>query len=172
MNTLSFAKIPLFRPIAGFWLILLLVTSPSYAQQTATAGDTRLFDVSADGQLVLQRDGFTSSGQSTTNMSVLNLSTGQADPVNFDLSGVLVNTTTGSMSDDGRYVAYQAGSTAIFLRDRVAGTNIRVTKTTDGALPNNDVACPRISGDGRYVLFMGRATNLVSETLPATTAIC
>ena len=170
MNTHFKNRFSLVRMLAGFWLLIMITASQSHAQQTATAGDTRLFDVSADGQLVLQRDGFTHSGQSTTNMSVLNLSTGQADPVNYDLNGVLVNTTTGSMSDDGRFVAYQAGSLAIYLRDRVAGTTINVTKTTDGALPNNDVAYPRISGNGRYVLFMGRAINLVSETLPATSA--
>ncbi|MDP2286054.1 MAG: hypothetical protein Q8L06_18090 [Pseudohongiella sp.] len=170
MNIFSTVRLTIFRLFSGFWLLLLLTTSQSHAQQTATAGDTQLFDISADGQLVLQRNGFTSSGQSTTNMSVLNLSTGEADPVNFDLTGVLVNTTTGSMSDDGRYVAYQAGSRAIYLRDRVAGTTVRVTQTIDGALPNNDVAYPRVSGNGRYVLFMGRATNLVNETLPATSA--
>jgi hypothetical protein len=170
MNTLFKDRFSLARMLAVFWLLMMLTASHSHAQQTATAGDTRLFDVSADGQLVLQRDGFTHSGQSTTNMSVLNLSTGQVDPVNYDLNGVLVNTTTGSMSDDGRFVAYQAGTRAIYLRDRVTGTTINVTKTTDGALPNNDVAYPRVSGNGRYVLFMGRATNLVSETMPATSA--
>ncbi|MDP2091426.1 MAG: hypothetical protein Q8K17_00355, partial [Pseudohongiella sp.] len=151
MNKFSTVRLTIFRLFSGFWLLLLLATSQSYAQQTTTAGNTQLFDISADGQLVLQRNGFTSSGQSTTNMSVLNLSTGEADPVNFDLTGVLVNTTTGSMSDDGRYVAYQAGSSAIYLRDRVAGTTVRVTQTIDGALPNNDVAYPRVSGNGRYV---------------------
>jgi Tol biopolymer transport system component len=154
-----------------FVLLGLAVASASVrAQEFVTAGNTLLFDVSADGQLLLQRDGFSMSGTASTNMSVLNLSTNQADPVNYNENGSFVNTVTGSMSGDGRYVAFQSGNRNIYLRDRTAGTSVNIIKTTDGQPANGDVAYPRISADGRYVLFLARATNLVTETLPATTA--
>jgi hypothetical protein len=140
------------------------------AQEYVAAGGSMLFDVSDDGKLVLQRGGFTISGMASTNMSVLNLATLEVDPVNINDTGNFVNTVTGSMSGDGRYVAFQAGSSAIYLRDRVAGTTVNIIQTTDGQAPNGDVAYPRITANGRYILFLSRATNLVSETLPTTTA--
>lgn len=72
----------------------------------------------------------------------------------------------GTVSHDGRYVTYSTSSGPIpgdvgdtgevFLCDRVHGTTTRVT---DG-----DAASfhPTISGDGRYVAFTSRATDLVA----------
>lgn len=172
MKILSFEN----RTIRIILSCLLLIAAYSFgatsarAQEYVAAGGTMLFDVSDDGKLVLQRGGFSVSGMASTNMSVLNLATLEADPVNINDAGNFVNTVTGSMSGDGRYVAFQAGSSAIYLRDRVAGTSVNIIKTTDGQSPNGDVAYPRITANGRYILFLSRATNLVSETLPTTTA--
>jgi Tol biopolymer transport system component len=78
-----------------------------------------------------------------------------------------------SISADGRYVAFVSeahnlidGETStapsgIFVRDRVAGTTIDVTRTTTGAPPNGVSDDPEISGDGRYVTFASYAANLV-----------
>ncbi len=151
-------------------LVVLLPSITTQAQEHIAVGRTALFDISADGTLLLQRDGFTASGAANTNLSVLNIATNTADPVNFDENGAFVSVTSASMSADGRYVAFQSGSRTLYLRDRQAGTSIRFLKTTDGATPNGDTAYPRVSADGRYIVFRSRATNLVNEVLPATSA--
>ncbi|MDV6031969.1 MAG: hypothetical protein F9B45_18140 [Phycisphaera sp. RhM] len=84
--------------------------------------------------------------------------------------------TTGSnpsVSANGRFVAYQSyssrivagdsGFTAdIFVFDRYQGTTERLTIGFDGSQPNGSSFAPSISGDGRYVTFESRSTNLVS----------
>jgi hypothetical protein len=85
------------------------------------------------------------------------------------------------ISDDGRYVAFtsraplatsdsaacpfQGGSgncPDIYVRDRVAGTTVRISMGLNGAEPNGGSQNPRISGDGRWVIFESEASNLVS----------
>ena len=81
----------------------------------------------------------------------------------------------GSISDDGRYVAFQSrasnlvpgdmnGSYDVFLRDRISGTTRRVSVATGGTEGNGDSGNYglAISADGRCVTFDGRATNLVA----------
>lgn len=72
-----------------------------------------------------------------------------------------------SVSADGRWVAYRSRtvSTApqdIFLRDTIAGTTQLVSLNVDGNGGGNaDSFAPRVSGDGRMVVFSSRASNLV-----------
>lgn len=76
----------------------------------------------------------------------------------------------GSLSADGRYVAFQ--STAdnlvpdddnammdVFVRDLVTGETTLVSRADDGTLGNNISQGPQISADGRYVAFHSIATN-------------
>jgi Tol biopolymer transport system component len=82
------------------------------------------------------------------------------------------------VTPDGRYVAFGSfannlvpGDTSfydMFVRDRVTGSTERVSVTSDGTQANehslgvdNSPAVPAISGDGRYVAFTSRASNLV-----------
>ena len=78
-----------------------------------------------------------------------------------------------SVSADGRYVAFYSlatnlvsgdtnGQKDVFVRDRVLGTTVRVSRSTGGAQGNSGSAMPSISADGRYVAFESAATNLVS----------
>jgi Tol biopolymer transport system component len=77
------------------------------------------------------------------------------------------------ITDDGRYVVFQsdarnlvAGGTNgfqhIFVRDRQAGTTELVSMSTQGAQATqlNDIG--NMSADGRYVVFVSYASNLVS----------
>ena len=78
-----------------------------------------------------------------------------------------------SISDDGRYVAFQSVATNlvagdsnanwdIFVRDRQAAITERVSVASDesqGLLGSRDTA---ISSSGRYVVFNSDATNLVA----------
>ncbi len=78
-----------------------------------------------------------------------------------------------AITPDGRYVAYSsyapnlvAGDTNIhsdiFMRDRQTGTTQRLSLNSIGTQGNDDSWSPSISADGRYVVFMSIATNLVA----------
>jgi Tol biopolymer transport system component len=81
-----------------------------------------------------------------------------------------------SISEDGRYVAFESfatnlvagvtnGKSHIFVRDRQTGINTLVS-VDSSAIPiqgNDNSYSPSISGDGRYVAFMSDATNLVDN---------
>jgi hypothetical protein len=79
-----------------------------------------------------------------------------------------------SMSDDGRFVAFDSiasnlvpgdnnGALDVFLRDRSAGTTTRISISTRGAQGNCDsfISLGGISDDGRYVAYSSCADNLV-----------
>jgi len=77
-----------------------------------------------------------------------------------------------SISDDGRYVAFDSWSTNlvdgdtnefidIFVHDRESGETTRVSVASDGTQGDADSSEPDISGDGQSVAFYSQATNLV-----------
>ncbi len=78
-----------------------------------------------------------------------------------------------SVSTNGRYVAFASeannlvandtnGFRDVFVRDRVAGTNILVSADANGFAASGLSSEPAISGNGRYVAFSSYATNLVA----------
>jgi Tol biopolymer transport system component len=78
-----------------------------------------------------------------------------------------------SISEDGRYVAYESYATNlvpgdvnaaydIFVRDRQSGTTNRVSKSSAGVEGNGESSSSSISADGRYVAFESSATNLIT----------
>jgi Tol biopolymer transport system component len=78
-----------------------------------------------------------------------------------------------SISGDGRYVAFESvasdlvsgdtnGYSDIFLHDTQTGTTTRVSVATGGIQGNGTSTSPAVSEDGRYVVFVSEATNLVS----------
>jgi Tol biopolymer transport system component len=78
-----------------------------------------------------------------------------------------------SLSADGRFVAFQslasnlvaADTNAkgdVFVRDRQNGTLELVSVDASGAQGDGNSFAPAISGDGRFVAFNSRATNLVA----------
>ncbi len=77
-----------------------------------------------------------------------------------------------SLSEDGRYVAFQSeasnlilgdfnGVQDIFVRDSQTGSTKGITATLFGAQGNGLSQAPAISGDGRFVAFDSLASNLV-----------
>lgn len=77
-----------------------------------------------------------------------------------------------SLSSDGRFVAFLSvatnlvagdtnGVADIFVRDLTAGTTRRVSLGIGGAQANDHSENPKLSADGRYVLFVSKASNLV-----------
>jgi Tol biopolymer transport system component len=79
---------------------------------------------------------------------------------------------THAMSDDGRFVVFTsasfkhvAGDTNdhddVFVRDMTGNTTYLISRTSTGGFANGGSMEPRISRDGRYVVFMSFATDLV-----------
>jgi Tol biopolymer transport system component len=81
--------------------------------------------------------------------------------------------SSNTVSDDGRYVVFSSpapdlvsddlNSDDIFIRDRVAGTNLLASVATDGTQGNHESIEAAMSGDGRFVAFMSYADNLVAN---------
>lgn len=81
--------------------------------------------------------------------------------------------SVGSVSDDGRYVVFDSKATnlvpgatsgvrQIYLRDRSDGTTTLLSRV--GLVPAPfESANPRLSGDGRYVVFDSRATFVAAD---------
>lgn len=81
-----------------------------------------------------------------------------------------------AISAEGRFIAFTSaasnlvqgdtnGEWDVFVRDRLLGQTTRVSVASDGTQANNNshyFYTPDISGDGRFVTFTSRATNLVS----------
>jgi Tol biopolymer transport system component len=77
-----------------------------------------------------------------------------------------------SISADGRYVAFESyatnlvagdtnGMEDVFVRDRLAGATERISVDGTGGQGDKGSRQARITGDGRYVVFLSDATNLV-----------
>lgn len=82
------------------------------------------------------------------------------------------------VSADGRFVAFQVtrpysgppgfdpGDTNthydIYVRDRIANTTTRVSRSTSGGATDGDSINPAVSGDGEWIAFQSTATNVVS----------
>lgn len=83
-----------------------------------------------------------------------------------------VGQTGAAISADGRFVAFDSSATNlvpddtnggadVFVRDTVAGTTTRVSVNTAGTQGDLGSRDARMTRDGRYVLFISFATNLV-----------
>lgn len=100
-------------------------------------------------------------------------------------SSAAANADSGDLSagasDDGRYVAFQSnannlvvgdnnGVSDVFLRDRLAGTTLRISRTASGS----EVGCPsgepRMTPDGRHVVFLSCGA-LLEPMAGATTQV-
>jgi Tol biopolymer transport system component len=79
-----------------------------------------------------------------------------------------------AISADGRYLAFASGATNlvsddtnnfddVYLHDRETGETTRVSVSSAGAEGNSWSRFPAISANGRYVAFLSRASDLVSD---------
>lgn len=82
------------------------------------------------------------------------------------------SSTHPDISGDGRFVAFQSeasdlvpgdtnGTSDVFVHDRRSGQTRRVSVRSNGSQGNGQSTDPAISGDGRYVAFVSRASDLV-----------
>lgn len=101
--------------------------------------------------------------------------TGATSRVSVSSSGVQGNNGSSIpfISADGRYVVFEStasnlvsgdtnGSGDIFIHDRQTAATSRVSVSTTGVQANSISSTPSTSADGRYVMFYGYASNLVS----------
>jgi Tol biopolymer transport system component len=86
-----------------------------------------------------------------------------------------------SISGDGRYVAFPSNATnlvaggtsgtQVFVRDRQTAVTELVSVSTGGGSANGLCRCPRISADGRFVVFSSNASNLVAGDINGFTDV-
>jgi len=148
---------------------------------TGTQGSTSYAPaISADGRYVA----FTSTGAGLipgdtftgTSLYMHDRQTGDNSRLSVSSDGANggLESQVPSFSGDARYVAYSSrasnlvpsdtnGTWDVFVRDRVEATTTRVSVADDtGAQGNGSSENPMISGNGRFVVFMSRASNLVA----------
>ncbi len=134
--------------------------------------------ISADGRYVAYRSSATNlvpgDTNNATDIFVYDWQTGVTERVSVGSSGAQANnySWTPSLSEDGRYVAFSShasnlvagdtnGKQDIFVRDRQTGITEIISVSSSGVSGNNASIFPSISSDGRYVVFVSSATNLV-----------
>lgn len=134
--------------------------------------------ISADGRYVV----FTSSAwdvvqgddNDTNDVFVRDLLSGTTTRVSVDIGGGDPNnsSSSGSISADGRRVAFQSDASDlvidddnpfddIFVRDLASGTTARASVDAGGNDPNDGSYAPSLSGDGRWVAFESDASDLI-----------
>jgi len=114
-----------------------------------------------------------------TDVFVRDRDTGVVQRVSLAWNGMEARDDSGcpSISDDGRYVAFQSRAwnlypgganlgnprSDVYVHDRQLGTTTRLSVSKTGGDPDFDSGCPSISGDGTRVVFDSLATNLVAN---------
>jgi hypothetical protein len=141
--------------------------------------------VSADGRYVLFASVATDLVTNTNgylNLFVRDLQTGTTIPVEVNRNGANgANGPSGSayLSTSGRHVAFESFATDlvstpdnnstvdVFIRDLQTGTNTLVSVNRFGAAAGNGPSySPKVSADGRFVVFTSIATDLVENYRP------
>jgi Tol biopolymer transport system component len=132
-------------------------------------------DVSADGRyvaFVVDSDGaIEDDANGSLDLFVRDRETGSTDGIGRNDYGQLVGSYGGTISDDGRFVAFLAadgiltedanGYADVFLRDRQTDTTVLLSRGLDGA-SNGQSSMPQISGNGRFIVYESQASNLVA----------
>ena len=154
----------------------------SGAQGDATS---QMGSISADGSCVAFDSDSTNLVAGDTNWDwdvfVHSRNTGVTTRVSVDSSGAQANrfSFSGSLSENGRYVAYFSmatnlvvddsnGAMDIFLQDRVNGAVSRLSVSNTGVQGNSSSQLPAITPDARFVAFESYSSNLVAADTNAT----
>ncbi len=141
-------------------------------------GTTRLVD-GPDGANTAPRisgDGTAVAFDNDWRLYVHDLSTGKNERVDVAGDGTPADQWgyAPSLSADGTKVAFYSyaanlapgdtnGRADVFVRDRRAGTTVRVSDGLEDADGDGTSALPALSGDGRYVAFESTSANLVGD---------
>jgi Tol biopolymer transport system component len=148
-------------------------------------GDSSSPSISADGRYVAFRSSASNLVSGDTNQHedifVHDRSTRATTRISVSSTGAQANSRSysPSISGDGRYVAFSSDASNlaandtnavedVFVHDRSTRATTRVSVSSNGAQANGVSASPSISGDGRYVAFESKASNLVTADTNAT----
>ena len=149
------------------------------SQHAAISGNGRfvVFDSSASNLVA-------GDGNSQIDIFVRDLQLGTTRLVSVRTNGNQGNGASydPSISGKGRFVAFTSessnlvgsdtnGKRDVFLRDLQRGTTTRVSVRSSGAQGNEDSQDTVISADGSSIVFLSRATNLVSSDTNAATDV-
>lgn len=154
-----------------------ITTRISVAPPAQAAGASSVPSISADGQRVAFASTATnlvgSDANGVSDIFVRDLETGtnlrvSVSSANAEGDGA---SSSGMISANGKFVAFTSAATNlvagdtnavgdVFVRDLDAGTTTRVSVATAGTEANTSSITPRISGDGRFVVFATAASNL------------
>jgi hypothetical protein len=136
--------------------------------------------ISADGRYVTFRSqaaNFVAGDTNGTAWDIFtkDLTTGAITRDSVSSSGTQANKASEHpvVSGDGRYVVYSSAATHlvtgdtngvgdIFLRDRTAGTTIRISVSSSGTQADGASRAPAMSADGQTIVYESDATNLVA----------
>ena len=135
--------------------------------------------ISANGQYVVFESLADNLVSGDTNeyydIFVRNLANNTVTRVSVNSSGAEGNSDSffPTISADGRYVAFYSfadnlvsndtnGALDVFVHDLNTNTTTRVSVNSNGMEGDDDSSNPSISADGRHVVFLSSATNLVS----------
>jgi hypothetical protein len=151
-------------PAEGGW-----ANGPSYRPAVSAAGRYVAFDSYATNMIADD----TSGGFDVFVRDRVERTTERAS---FGPGGVEANgeSTGAAISSSGRFIVYESGASNlvaddsngfvdVFIYDRVAATTELVSTGLGGAASNDVSLNADISGNGRYVAFTSRATNLVED---------
>ncbi len=136
--------------------------------------------LSADGSLVAFQSASTNLVAGDTNAStdifVRDIDAGTTVRVSVDSLGVQANSdsTTPTISADGRYVVFASEATDLvagdtngvldlFVHDMVTGSTVRANITSTGTQADGPVTLSAISGDGSRVIFETTASNMTAD---------
>ncbi len=112
---------------------------------------------------------------------VRDLRTGVTTRVSVDSNGVEAAGISfeSSISADGRLVAFSSTASNVvagdsnhrqdvFVHDRITGATTRASVDSNGVQADNVSESPVLSGEGRFVVFRSRASNLTAEVTGAS----
>jgi Tol biopolymer transport system component len=135
-------------------------------------------EITPDGRFVVFESSASNlipGGTTVRQVYLRDLQTGALELISQNTTGGNGNNVSyqAHVSADARYVSFTSAATDlvagdtngfddIFVRDRTAGTTTRVSLGAGGVQADNSSFQSRISGDGAFVLFESRATNLVA----------
>ena len=152
-------------------------TSSAGAQANNSSGSS--FALSADGRYVVFDSSasnlVTGDTNSLTDIFMKDTATGATTRINTSTAGIQANSSASyaRVSADGRYVVFQSdatnlvtgdtnGASDIFMKDTSTGVTTLVSSSSGGVQGNSVSSIGSISADGRYVVFLSSATNLVT----------
>jgi len=160
----------------------LVSTTPS---RTAGNGDSDRPSISGDGRWVAFNSTASNLVSGDTNAKydvfVRDMSTGETKRESVDVNGVQANngSLSPAISADGRWVSFDSNASNliaspdgavhdVYLKDRHTGAVTRVSNATGGGQANGDSHDSSISGNGQFVAFWSKASDMV----PGDTNTC